>query len=129
MAGLIFAGFGNDDSAENELIEPGGQFQPATFSDIGIERITAWADENGYAISPAQRNSQPPITPRRKSRKRRTDHALLHRRTNYPFYQTLEFVAPDNMRLADAYPEPTSIVISAKSVRNCSVSVSMTRFG
>ncbi|MCO5205676.1 MAG: FtsX-like permease family protein [Anaerolineae bacterium] len=113
--GPDFAGFGNDDSAENELIEPGGQFQPATFSDIGIERITAWADENGYAIAPAQRNSQP-LQSRRAENPENAELTTLYfiDETNYPFYQTLEFVAPDNMRLADAYPEPTSIVISAK---------------
>lgn len=109
-------GMGSDeDSAENELITPGGQFQPATFSDIGVERITAWAEANGYAISPAQRNSQP-LQSRRAENPENAELTTLYfiDETQYPFYQTLEFVAPDNMHLADAYPEATSIVISGK---------------
>lgn len=105
-----------EDEIDEELISSDGSlFGTTTFSDVGIERIFAWADANGYEASAAQFNS-PPIQIRRAENADSAEAITLFLvdETQYPFYGEVAIVEPAGMTLEDALSEPKGVAIPAE---------------
>ena len=117
---------GRDQEVDRALIEGGGLFETATFSDLGIERIQAWAAENGYDLLLAARNQVPGrVHSTTNTTDQRVENANIYaiQPDGYPFYGQVTFIDPPNATLAQALAAPDSIVITARLANSLQLSL------
>lgn len=108
---------GRDQEVDKALVEGGGLFETATFSDLGIERIQAWAAKNGYDLLLAARNQVPGrVRPAANTADQRVENANIYaiQPDGYPFYSQVTFIDPPNATLAETLAAPNSIVLTAR---------------
>lgn len=110
---------------DEDLIEQAQPFTPITFSDEGLDRITAWADENGYDVMLANRNqSTLQVRPAGDSTlNQELASVYLVDPDQYPYYSETPFLAPAGITLAEALSQPNNIVISEDLATKTSVEV------
>ncbi len=112
----------SEDSAElrdleidPELITEGGDFQPTTFSDVGLERITAWGEERGYTVSPGRREPTPLQARRAVDPEGSETVSMIFIDTeNYPFYGERVLSEPAGVSVRTVFNEPLDVVITDK---------------
>lgn len=99
---------------DEDLIEQDQPFAPITFSDEGLDRITTWADENGYDVMLANRNQNTlQVRPAGASTlSQELASVYLVDPDQYPYYSETPILEPEGITLAEALREPNSIVIS-----------------
>ena len=107
---LITGGDYDDDLVNT----PATPFQTPTFSEEGIERMQAWANEQGYDITVAARQQGPGRARLDNGDESAPESILTYfvEPDAYPFYGEIEFIEPAEITLAEALAEPNSIVIT-----------------
>lgn len=108
------------------LVEGGSNlFAPVTFSQIGIDQIRGWADDNGFEMLVGTRNALSGTVS-----KVGGDGSLAELTTiyliepqGYPFYQEVELVAPAGANLADLLAPAQSMVIAERLAKALAVNV------
>ena len=98
------------------LVEEGGDFSETTFSELALERMRTWSEENDCQIMLAIRNLKPAsIYPLQEAdRAPVTAVAFFVEPQDYPFYGEHSLVEPAGLPLRQALAEPHSIVLNER---------------
>lgn len=110
---------------DETLIDAGDDlFASETFSTGGIERMRAWAEENGCELTVASRNAMPRGV-RLEGQVEGPEIALTYfiEPERYPLYGTIKFIEPADISLAQALAEPNHIVIAERLAEALDVGV------
>lgn len=118
------AAFGAATPIDTALVDAGSLFVPPTFTPAGLERITAWAEAQGWRVTAAQLNGNPARVRSAAS----TDRSLIVspifvEPDAYPFYAETPLVAPPGAPLAQALGNPRSVVLTAQTAERLGVGV------
>lgn len=102
-----------------ELINRGSSmFISPSFSQVGLERMAAWADENGYEMTVASRNSDTDrIRLNQNDSQPESILAFFIEPEKYPYYAEITFVAPAGGTLATTLRGENDIVIAERLAR------------
>ena len=112
-------------TVDPDMVQSRGPFLPTVFSEEGIRRIQAWAQENGFELLLANRNLL--ATRLRATDRARTEVVQLYmvQPEGYPFYEEVDFVAPAGVRTdySAALAAPDALVISERLANALDVGV------
>ena len=98
-----------------DLIVDGGDFQPTTFSELGLQLITEWGEARDFVVSPGRREVAPVRARRAENPEGAETIQLIFIDTaTYPFYFDLQLTDPPGAKPGDVFQNELDIVITEK---------------